>query len=1660
MIWGVVSLVVSIISSVVQHRKQKKAEKKAKEEAEKRAGFQLTVKGEAQAVPIVYGRQKVGATLADVKTRNSYVYDATTGANNIWAIGAFSKLGQNITWDTDRYRNAILMTQYAICQGDIESIEHVEVDDVDYDDKEFNKANDARGAHRIVTYNAGGTPCPLATANGMPANNKFTDLAFATGVFFLSRDEPQYFQIPDVSFYVKGKKIPQVTESLGVYSYDRNTVSYSNNPALVLLDYLTGEYGMDLNVSDIDLKSFYDAAIICDLTVNPGAGALGAIQRRGHIWNRDGTNDYNQLNAYTLNGNSYLSFIGPSGATIDLSALQATLAGSGETYQVVAETGHYDIDFTNSSYNGTSDEIEVPVADTTPVDGATTIVTATDIPEYDLSQLVIRANTGENTLTLYECNITIDPSDTVRDNVASILNSMPGASLIWSEGKFKLRLPYYTSQTDLRNAAAATLVVTDDILANQAVKTIYPNADNKLNTASVRFLDEQDNFKQGTVTWPEKGGAVETAFLNEDNGVVLQNFLDGAGISDPYHATALAEQTVRESRRAVEYEFECFPDAYALEPGDVIRLNSEINNITSIDDILHVDKVTLKENMNVVVNAHLIHSSDYAWNIGAEILPPFSTRPSSFFLSSPITTNAEIAEIDLGNDTVYGYRAIPDDHKIFLRWKGSSPGSFYGYEVEYAYAGYTDDDDWIPAGQTRNETFDLFVGNPSLAVYVRVKTISITGGKSPPSLVMGPITHNLTLGTATVAGNLVPDPNMDDGTSEFWEIDNAFTYSTTLGPGGTNPAFSFDATSGTGNRILEARQPASAGATYRRNLVSLQAGQKLWCRALVWKDGSWNGTNSRIEIAARTVTDGSPAGASDFPDFDFDIDGITASTWTWLEGSVTIGTDQTDVAFGNVWLTFNDASLGEFRIAHLSLYTFDPRGYAQLGSSITNSNGTVITDSDILNADETTAWGFNPTFSNWSGTNPDGWVTWQGSIVKETSITSVGNNAVRCNATGSEVGIRRDTGLHSPTVSLSLPEDTVIIGSIDMYLVSYTSGNGAGILVDLVDGTGKKHRQEVRVDTSIVGAWQRQYFRISSSDATDINENGTVVPPYESVQIYIMGSWAAGTLFSEAFTGDIIFDNLKIGIGDPDTSRINRPNLLQDGQGTIPSNYWEVNNGGNWYNDANGSGWYWSSLTAVTSAILQTAGSGAGAPIPVTAGKTYSCYYDVICSSYTQGSIYVDFFWYDSSGTILGGGLGDGINFGRADPIPEGSWTRFGGSVTAPTGAAKARLRVVTTNLTATWVRVTNIKVNEGGRTPYTNDNIRQPIDWANDSAVESWTGGSLIGNPGFNQAVLDTQGRMKPAKWYRRVGSGTLGDAFYYDNEQFRDTIKFGLGGATNYLVSESFYVNPDSGYEAVVRWRRTSGTGGLQYRFWAISGDMPDGYRAICGATSGTLDPELWQDGSSPDVVVRTSGTFSTGTTNTWYVDTVDYTPNASDTFSSFGLLNSGATSEFEIDYVFVRSKSTRNTGALADLNTVDTSEISDQAVNVLKSEYTADNLDATQSYQNVNTLSSVATEGAPVVINFFCRSFITTVNTNSCSHYFYLYRDTTPIQLFTGLNYCPGNSSSGGSVALSYVDYGATGTHTYYMKYQQSTSTANTSSSYVDYRSMTAMAVLDQP
>lgn len=513
---NIVMTIASVAYQAVQQKKMKKA-------MDARKGFEFTVSGESAPLPVVYGKQIIGGVATSRKVTTGFEETSST-EDTLFAEG----LPTTAVIGT---KSEFLHVQYALCQGGIEGVQGMLVNGLAYDDAE------AGFKHRIRIFNDTIASSPSShTAMGFPATNLFTGAASSTATFRLNRDDYNYNGEPSIQFLMKGRKVRAVELNTGVYSLSTSWV-YSNNPVLVLIDYLTNaEFGRGLPVAKMDLESFYNAAAVCDTVVTSGR-AIGGL-----------------------------------------------------------------------------------------VNGATT---TRDLP-------------------LYECNITLDTEATIRENIERILETMGFAEMMWSpEGRYKLTLDYPTSLAETNALIPSTHVFTDDNILRDEVSLSWLSASQRSNQATVNFMNEHEDFKEDSMTWPVFGSATYNTYLTEDNQQPLRKNLQVAGITDPYHALARAEQEVRKSRQLFTIEFTADKQALSVEIGDLIKLTLFTSGLT--DEIFKVNAMEVRADMSVKISAYSFSHEMLAWNVNDDIA--YATRPVFDFVIEPVTSLVYTAGKPSGDHT-------------------------------------------------------------------------------------------------------------------------------------------------------------------------------------------------------------------------------------------------------------------------------------------------------------------------------------------------------------------------------------------------------------------------------------------------------------------------------------------------------------------------------------------------------------------------------------------------------------------------------------------------------------------------------------------------------------------------------------------------------------------------------------------------------------------------------------------------------------------------------------------------------------------------------------------------------------------------------------------------------------------------------------------------
>lgn len=232
-------------------------------------GVTITKQGSNKPIPIVYGFRRIGGTV---------IFAETNGETNKYLYGV-----------------------YTLCEGEIEGIKRLIVDDIEvplpseadgiYTHGQIYTVNTGRFADRMKfqlfygTDDQGQSELANESASWGNAQRHAPGIAYAVFRFEWQKittqeeadENPYKGGIPQIKFDVLGRKVRDCRDipTGGSISSVSNT-SYSFNPANVVADYITNQvFGCGLGDDELDGDSFRIAANKFEETVNYSSGVSG-----------------------------------------------------------------------------------------------------------------------------------------------------------------------------------------------------------------------------------------------------------------------------------------------------------------------------------------------------------------------------------------------------------------------------------------------------------------------------------------------------------------------------------------------------------------------------------------------------------------------------------------------------------------------------------------------------------------------------------------------------------------------------------------------------------------------------------------------------------------------------------------------------------------------------------------------------------------------------------------------------------------------------------------------------------------------------------------------------------------------------------------------------------------------------------------------------------------------------------------------------------------------------------------------------------------------------------------------------------------------------------------------------------------------------------------
>ena len=214
-------------------------------------GILLNHQSNDMSIPVVYGTRKVGGTRVFVETSGS--------------------------------DNEFLYIALVLCEGEIESVDKIYIDDkevtwsgtladdtlrtVGSSDGNFYKDSTSLISVKCHYGSDSQAQCDLlGTLTNWTTNHRLRGLAYIS--LKIKWNQDAFAGLPNIKALIKGKKVVAYNSSSVA-----QTAAHSDNPAWCLLDYLTNErYGKGIPIANIDIPSFYTASGVCDTDVTAYTG--------------------------------------------------------------------------------------------------------------------------------------------------------------------------------------------------------------------------------------------------------------------------------------------------------------------------------------------------------------------------------------------------------------------------------------------------------------------------------------------------------------------------------------------------------------------------------------------------------------------------------------------------------------------------------------------------------------------------------------------------------------------------------------------------------------------------------------------------------------------------------------------------------------------------------------------------------------------------------------------------------------------------------------------------------------------------------------------------------------------------------------------------------------------------------------------------------------------------------------------------------------------------------------------------------------------------------------------------------------------------------------------------------------------------------------------
>ena len=555
---------------------------------------------------------------------------------------------------------------------------------------------------RVEVHNNGGINDMLTLNCKDRLTATFTDQAYANCVIKLNSKDPQFYNIPPLSFYMKGRKI-RTFNAEGILLED---LTYSANPALCLLDYLLSPLGKGLTEAEVDFESFFNATKVCDTVVveNQKVG--------GKAW---GDTRVRQLplfecnivasttKTFRENINNILETMGNARLVWSLGKYKLILQYPTENSEIVVAEVVTDemilmpsefkisypgldtrLNFCSVSFKDADNNFKEATAyypeidnniHTRGVGGITHEVPPAKLEELaeddenddDVDFLkTYGAWGGTEGQFLSESAIYLKEADTytIKFSVSKCNSAGPNSKLtIYDSDRVSKGGLSKTHTPGIQSMDLALDVGVHFVSYQIRVSSAEKVAAISIEDSSGRIIWTTRDLSYQDIEVTQHSDTYYLELLEQDNNLKLSSEISMVGATDYQHALAKAKETLVKSREGYSIEFQYIIRGSIPEPGDYIQIESIALDLSG--DYFLVDSIEIAANNVASVSCIYFDASHIAWSNPVDEVAP----------STPVTTDYA------------PYGVVYDKTTDTLSWEIPAGAPATTYVVEYSIDG-------------------------------------------------------------------------------------------------------------------------------------------------------------------------------------------------------------------------------------------------------------------------------------------------------------------------------------------------------------------------------------------------------------------------------------------------------------------------------------------------------------------------------------------------------------------------------------------------------------------------------------------------------------------------------------------------------------------------------------------------------------------------------------------------------------------------------------------------------------------------------------------------------------------------------------------------------------------------------------------------------------